>query len=182
MIYPEYNEIQHYPIEQTIGFTKTTSEWGILSNFYLTPIQWNGITFDCVERLYHWFRLKNPAARKEYMTVKGGMILKMKAKTFKKNGLERHDWNEQAVDVLRFCIQLKYEQCEEFRKALSSTGTKYIVEDQSSRPRKTPDSWGAKYDETTNTFYGKNIMGRILMELRDKGRLSTNIPQEYLEV
>lgn len=34
-----------------------------------------------------------------------------------------------------------------------------------------PDSWGAVYDVETNEFYGKNIMGRLLMELREKGKL-----------
>lgn len=45
---------------------------------------------------------------------------------------------------------------------------KYIVEDESNR-RKKPDSWGAVLDATTNEYYGKNIMVRLLMELREKG-------------
>ncbi|MBO7189919.1 MAG: hypothetical protein J6V55_04965 [Alistipes sp.] len=45
-----------------------------------------------------------------------------------------------------------------------------IVEDESNR-RKKPDSWGAILDTTANEYYGKNIMGRLLMELREKGVL-----------
>ena len=30
---------------------------------------------------------------------------------------------------------------------------------------------GAAFDVDTNEYYGKNIMGRLLMELREKGML-----------
>lgn len=181
MIYPEYNEKQRYPREKTIGFTSTKAEWGILCNFSTeAPITWNDITFDCAERMYHWLRLSSSEAREEYLKERAGMNLKMKAKSFKKKGLERKDWTENAVDALRFSLQLKYEQNENFRKALARTDDRFIVEDQTSRPRKTPDSWGAKYDATTDTYYGKNIMGRLLMELRNKGVLSNGLPESYL--
>ena len=98
------------------------------------------------------------------------MGLKMKAKTFAKRGIERTDWREIAVDVMRFCLNHKFQSSEEFRKALSDSGNKYIVEDESSRKNR-PDSWGAAFDVDTNEYYGKNIMGRLLMELREKGML-----------
>lgn len=181
MIYPEYDEEQYYPRERTIGFTSTKAEWGILCNFSTeAPVTWNGIIFDCVERMYHWLRLSSPEDREEYLKERGGMNLKMKAKGFKKRRMERNDWTENAVDALRFCLQLKYEQNENFRKALAVTGNRFIVEDQTSRLRKTPDSWGAKYDAVTDFYYGKNIMGRLLMELRNKGSIFNCLPESYL--
>lgn len=101
------------------------------------------------------------------------MALKMKAKAFAKRSVERSDWREIAVDVMRFCLNCKYEQSEAFRAELERSKGKYIVEDESNR-RKKPDSWGAVYDATTNEYYGKNIMGRLLMELREKGKLEYN--------
>ena len=98
------------------------------------------------------------------------MGLKMKAKTFAKRGVERADWKGIAVDVMRFCLNHKYRSSEEFRKALSDSGSKYIVEDESKR-KKRPDSWGAVLDVDSKEYYGKNIMGRLLMELREKGKL-----------
>ena len=106
------------------------------------------------------------------------MGLKMKAKSFKKRGVERDDWREIAVDVMRFCLNHKYQNSETFRNELERSKGKYIIEDESNR-RKKPDSWGAILDTTTNEYYGKNIMGRLLMELREKGyleyKLSENI-------
>ena len=47
------------------------------------------------------------------------------------------------------------------------------MEDESNR-KKRPDSWGAELDTATGEYYGKNIMGRLLMELREKKELEYN--------
>lgn len=170
MRYQEYDIIEHYPAEQTVGFTKTAAEWGIFSNFAKTPMLVNGIEFACVEQLYHYIRLNNAHERAEYLKLTPNMGLKMKAKAFAKRGVERSDWKEIAVDVMRFCLNHKYQASAEFRKALADSGDKYIVEDESNR-KKRPDSWGAVLDTGANEYYGKNIMGRLLIELREKGEL-----------
>lgn len=170
MFYEEYNIIQRYPRTQTVGFTTTAAEWGILSNFAKTPLVVNGVTFACVEQLYHYVRLNDASEREAYLKLIPNMGLKMKAKAFKKRGLEREDWPSIAVDVMRFCLNHKYEQSETFRMELERSRGKYIIEDESGR-RKKPDSWGAIYDAETDEYFGKNIMGRLLMELRDNGKL-----------
>lgn len=167
MYYLEYDIVERYPAEQTIGFTSTAAEWGILSNFAKTPMVVNGIEFACVEQLFHYIRLNNEEERTEYLKLKPNMGLKMKAKTFAKRGIERADWKGIAVDVMRFCLNHKNQSSEEFRRALADSGSKYIVEDESNRKKK-PDSWGTVLDSATNEYYGKNIMGRLLMELREK--------------
>ena len=173
MHYLEYDKIERYPAGQTVGFTTTKAEWGVLSNFAKTPMLVNGVQFACVEQLYHYIRLSDEAERAAYLKLKPNMGLKMKAKAFAKRGVERADWREIAVDVMRFCLNHKYQSSAEFRKALAESHDKYIVEDESNR-RKKPDSWGVVLDATTNEYYGKNIMGRLLMELREKGCLTYN--------
>lgn len=42
--------------------------------------------------------------------------------------------------------------------------------EDTNRKKKT-DSWGTVLDVATNEYHGKNIMGRLLMELRDKKKL-----------
>ena len=177
MYYPQYDNIEHYPAEQTVGFTSTAAEWGILSNFAKTPMVVNEVEFACVEQLFHYIRLNNEAERAEYLKLTPNLGLKMKAKAFKKRGVERSDWREIAVDVMRFCLNHKYQASAEFRKALVDSGSKYIVEDESNRKTK-PDSWGAVLDTTTNEYYGKNIMGRPLMELRETGSLEYSLPKD----
>ena len=170
MHYPQYDIIERYPAEQTIGFTSTAAEWGLLSNFAKTPMVVNGVEFVCVEQMFHYIRLNSETERMEYLKVSPGMALKMKAKAFAKRGLERSDWREIAVDVMRFCLNHKYASSEAFRKELERSKGKYIVEDESNRKKK-PDSWGAVLDTAMGEYYGKNIMGRLLMELREKKEL-----------
>lgn len=177
MRYQEYDIIEHYPAEQTVGFTKAAAEWGIFSNFAKTPMVVRGVEFVCVEQMFHYIRLNSETERAEYLKVSPGMALKMKAKAFAKRGVERSDWKEIAVDVMRFCLNCKYDQSEAFRNELERSNGKYIVEDESNR-RKKPDSWGAVLDTATNEYYGKNIMGRLLMELRDKGSLEYKLPED----
>jgi predicted NAD-dependent protein-ADP-ribosyltransferase YbiA (DUF1768 family) len=78
MFYPEYNIVERYPTEQTIGFTSTAAEWGIFSNFAKTPMVVNGVEFACVEQLYHYIRLNDEAERAAYLKLIPNMELRMK--------------------------------------------------------------------------------------------------------
>lgn len=173
MYYPEYDKIEHYPAGETVAFAKMTAEWCVFSNFAKTPMIVFGIEFDCVERLFHYIRLNSESERADYLKVSSGMALKMKAKAFEKRGVERAGWRDIAVDVMRFCLNHKYQNSEEFRNELERSKGKKIVEDESNRFKK-PDSWGAVYDAENDEYFGKNIMGRLLMELREKGKLEYN--------
>ena len=170
MHYPQYDTIERYPIDRSISFTSTAAEWGIFSNFAKTPMVVNDIEFACVEQLFHYIRLNNETERATYLKLTPNMGLKMKAKAFKKRGVERSDWHRISVDVMRFCLNHKYQNSAEFRKALADSGDRFIIEDESKRKKK-PDSWGAILDVASNEYYGKNIMGRLLMELRERGML-----------
>ena len=167
--YPEYYSINRYPAVETVCVRKTTDEWGILGNFYRTPIVINGITFDCTERLYHIMKLK-PEATEGFgsiMSVPAGERIKMRAKRIYKEHLEwfRQDWPSIVVDAMKYCLTLKYEQSEAFRKELERSKEKYIVEDETSRRL---DTWGVKLQG--DEYVGSNLMGRLLMELRDNGQ------------
>ena len=179
-LYPEYNIIERYPAENTIGFTGVNLEWGIFSNFANTPLVVNGKKFTCVEHIYHYIRINNEKDREEYLNRRRDLTLKGVTKGWKKRGIERSDWREIAVDVMRFCLNYKYEQSEVFRNELERSKGYYIIENESNRKGKNiPDSWGAAYDTETNEYYGKNIMGRILMELREKGKLESNYEIDF---
>ena len=81
----------------------------------------------------------------------------------------RPDWGSMIVDAIKFCIQQKYEQSEEFRNKLEESKGLFIVEDQSSFRKPNPDTWGVKQKE--DSFVGPNLLGRLLMELRENGKL-----------
>ena len=171
MHYPKFDSIERYPANETAAFVGTKDAWGIFSNFAKTPMVVNGIEFACVEQLFHYIRLNDEAEREAYLKIPLGLKLKIAAKKFAARGVQRSNWRSMAVDVMSFCLNQKYNQSDAFRQELQRSAGMYIVENVSNRRKRKLDPWGAIYDETTNEYYGQNIMGRLLMELREKGRL-----------
>ena len=102
----------------------------------------------------------------------------MTAKHFEKTH-RREDWGRMIVDAMKYCLTQKYDQSEEFRLALQSSEGKFIVEDQTSFPKKTPDTWGTKL--VKDEYVGPNLLGRLLMELRDNGKLEYHLPDDCFQ-
>ena len=100
---------------------------------------------------------------------------KMTTKHWEKSH-RREDWGQMIVDAMKYCLVQKYEQNEAFRQELERSKGKYIVEDQTSFPKKTPDAWGVKLQG--DNYVGPNLLGRLLMELRDNGKLDYRLPDD----
>ena len=186
--YPQYSDIQRYPADQCACIRKTKDEWGILGNFYQAPIVVDGVTIDCTERLFHLMKFRATADAKEGIkseyTVKAGMNIKMHMKPIYRQHPEwiRDDWGEMVVDAMKFCLQTKYEQCEAFRKELERSKGLFIVEDETARnarKHKDADSWGVNL--VGNEYVGPSLLGRLLMELRDTGKLEYQLPDDAFE-
>jgi predicted NAD-dependent protein-ADP-ribosyltransferase YbiA (DUF1768 family) len=181
--YPQYSDIQRYPASQCACIRKTDEEWGILGNFYHAPIVVEGVTFDCTERLFHLMKFRDTAAEgiKSEYTVRRGMNIKMHMRPMYKQHPEwfREDWGSMVVDAMRFCLQTKYEQSEAFRKELERSKGLFIVEDETrrnERKKKDADSWGVNL--VGDHYVGPSLLGRLLMELRDNGRLDYTLPAD----
>lgn len=174
--YPEYYSIEHYPADKTAAFCKVDAPWGIFSNFGRTPLVIDGVAFDCSEKVFQVMKFADPISRLEVYQSKG-QTMKMKAKHFEKTGIVRPDWGEIILDAMKFCLVEKYRQSAEFCQALEESRGLSIVEDQTSFPKKNPDTWGAKLSDDGKHYVGPNLMGRLLMELRDAGgQLDYSLP------
>ena len=177
--YPEWYGIQEYPADKTAAFCKVAKEWGVLGNFAPTPIVVDGVPFDCTEKLFQIMKFTDQESRKIVYAQKGQPI-KMMAKHQEKVGLVRDDWGRIFIDAMKFCLRQKYAQSETFRKELERTKGLFIVEQQAN-PRRPAGAYSAKLSEDGKTWTGPNIMGRLLMELRDKGVLEYNLPADVLK-
>lgn len=172
--YPEYYSIETYPASKCVTIHKIDEEWGIFCNFARTPITIDGIEFKNCEQLYQLMKFKDVEPVKAvYAAGNPKMTTKHWEKTHR-----RDDWGKILVDAMKFCLQKKYEQSEDFRKKLEESKGKFIVEDQTSFPKKTPDTWGVKLNGTN--FVGPNLLGRLLMELRENGKLDYRLPKDAL--
>lgn len=174
--YPEYFSIETYPADKTAPFCKIDAKWGIFSNFAHTPITVDDVLFYTSERLYQVMKFQDKTARLQVFQKKGNP--KMTARHLEKLGFRRNDWGKILVDAMKFCIAEKYRQSEEFRKALEESKGLYIVEDQTTFPRKSANTWGVKLSADGLSYTGPNLMGRLLMELRDNGEPAYNLPPD----
>ena len=176
--YPEWYGIQTYPADKTVAFCKVTEEWGVLGNFAATPLVVDGVPFDCTEKLFQVMKFADMESRKIVYSVKGQTI-KMKAKHQEKVGVIREDWGRIFIDAMKFCLVQKYQQSETFRKELERSKGLFIVEQQVN-PRRPAGAYSAKLSDDSKTWAGPNIMGRLLMELRDEGTLEYDLPDDAI--
>ena len=178
--YPEYYGIETYQIVECVAIRKVKDEWGLFCNFAPTPLVVKGVTFKSSEELFQLMKFKDEVVIRRIRAgiTMGGKFcrqIKMTAKSYEK-AYRRPDWGKMIIDAMKFCLMVKYEQCSEFRDLLQKSAGKYIVEDQTSMPKKNPDAWGVKADG--NNYVGPNLLGRLLMELRDNGTIHYHLPYD----
>lgn len=161
----EQSLLRTYVRSEVVVVYKTKEAFGGLSNMASGyPLQINGVRILTSEALYQACRFPHmPEVQQEIIGQHSPMTAKMKSKSHRK--ASRPDWDEVRHMVMRWCLRVKLAQnYEEFGRLLLSTGNKSIVE----QSRK-DDFWGAKLaDETGDILVGQNILGRLLMELREK--------------
>lgn len=157
--------LRTYVRAEVVVVYKTKEEFGGLSNMASGyPLQINGVRILTTEALYQSCRFPHlPEVQKEIIGQHSPMTAKMKSKPHRKDS--RPDWDEVRYKVMRWCLRVKLAQnYEEFGRLLLATRDRPIVE----QSRK-DDYWGAKLaDQSGDTLIGQNVLGRLLMELREK--------------
>ena len=170
--YPEYYSVETYPAKDCVKIHKVSEEWGVFCNFARTPISFEGRTFKTSEQLFQLMKFKDEEVVKAVYAANNP---KMTAKHWEKTH-RRADWGQMIVDAMKFCLQMKYQQSQAFRDALEESKGRYIVEDQTTFRKLQPDTWGVK--PVGDDFVGPNLLGRLLMELRDNGKLEYKLPDD----
>lgn len=157
--------LRTYARGEVVVVYKTKEDFGGLSNMASGyPLQINGVRILTTEALYQACRFPHiPEVQREIIGQHSPMTAKMKSKPHRKDS--RSDWDDVRYKVMRWCLRVKLAQnYEEFGRLLLATRDRPIVE----QSRK-DDYWGAKLtDETGGTLVGQNVLGRLLMELREK--------------
>lgn len=151
-----------YNISECAVFSKTTAAYGGLSNMasgYSLFV--NEINIANSEILYQCCRFPLfPKLQQDIILIENPMEAKALARKFDK--YTRQDWEHVKVDIMRWCLHVKLIQnTETFSNLLLSTEDRSIVE------YSTKDSfWGAIPTEK-GKLQGKNVLGRLLMEIRE---------------
>lgn len=160
------DQIRRYRASECAVFLKTNERYGGLSNMAPGfPVVVNGSGIRTSEALYQACRFPyHPDVQRQIIEDHSPMTAKMRSKPLR--AYTRPDWYTVRVQIMRWCLRVKLAQnWELFGGVLLSTGDMPIVEKKVRRK----DFWGAT-EEEDGMLIGMNILGRLLMELREQLR------------
>jgi len=142
----------------TVYFYSTNDEYGEFSNFKAYPIELNDKTWPTVEHYFQAQKFAGTEHEEELRTTESPMVVARKGRAHTRP--LRPDWEEVKDGIMREAVFAKFNQHPELCELLLSTGDEEIVE------KTTRDYyWGCGTDGT-----GRNMLGRILMEVRQELR------------
>lgn len=130
----------------------------IFSNFHLMPITINGLSYPTCEHYFQAMKFANTNKKYAEEIRKSETPLKAKKMGGSRAFPIEKAWNEKRDDVMRTALFVKALQNPEFKEELLATGEAEIIE---AAPR--DYYWGEGTKKT-----GKNMLGKLLMELRDR--------------
>jgi ribA/ribD-fused uncharacterized protein len=141
---------------RVIRFYSTRGEFGGLSNFAAFPIWLKGAIWPTSE---HYFQAQKFAGTEHEEAIRLAPTAARAASMGRDRRRPlRNDWEAAKDRVMRECVLAKFQQHSDLRNLLLSTGDAQIVESASN------DSyWG-----DGGAGSGLNMLGRILMEIRDQ--------------
>lgn len=174
------SQVRTYERTESAVFSKTKEAFGGLSNMAAGfPVRVNVVHILTSEALYQACRFPHlPDVQRLIIQERSPMTAKMRGKPYRAKS--RPDWDQVRVKIMRWCLRVKLIQnFDTFSRLLLDTGARPIVE----LSRK-DDFWGAKQRDD-DTLVGINVLGRLLMELREElrsGKLNESAVVEPLDI
>src|SRR5262245_46808393 len=148
-------------MSEPIHFYSTADEYGCFSNFAGHPIRLKGKTWPTSEHYFQAQKFAGTDHEDDIRKAKSPMIAARMGRDRKRR--LRRDWESVKVAVMLEAVRAKFSQHDELRAVLLSTGDAVIIEHTTN-----DDYWGDGGDGS-----GKNMLGRLLMEVRGELRNDT---------
>lgn len=146
--------------ESLIRFYSLNDQYGEFSNFAPYPIRLDKKLWPTSEHYFQAQKFQGMANREEIREISSPMEAARMGRSRKKP--LRKDWESVRVQIMRKAVLAKFTQHKDLQVLLLSTGDVRLVEHTAN------DSyWGDGGDGS-----GKNMLGRILMEVREQLRQS----------
>ena len=144
---------------EPIKFYSTADEYGEFSNFAGYPIRIGKKTWPTSEHYFQAMKFRDKSEQEKIRKANSPMLAARMGRDRKKRTL-RKDWESAKCNVMGEAVLAKITQHEELRELLLATGDAKIIEHTAN-----DDYWGDGGDGK-----GKNMLGRILMDVRAKLR------------
>ena len=143
-----------------IKFYREGDDYGYFSNFYFSPIQLKGKIWRTSE---HYFQAQKFAGTRHEREIRKAVSPSKAARLGRSRSKPlRKDWERIKDNVMRTCLYAKFTQHEDLKQKLLDTGDAILIEHTHN------DSYWAD----GGVGSGKNMLGKLLMELREKLRKS----------
>lgn len=136
-------------------------EYFFLSNFYQTPLIYNGLRFENTEAAFQ--AAKCPDRMNEFCKLNPSEAKRLGRRVFL-----RPDWEEVKDQVMYEVCLAKFSQTPELAESLLQTGDAVLIEG---------NTWGDKVWGVCNGV-GENRLGKTLMRIRDELR-ATHEGEKY---
>lgn len=136
-------------------------KYHFLSNFHITPILYEGVTYPSVEHAFQAAKTLNKAERMSILKAFSPGVTKRIGKTVSL----RDDWESVKVNIMRDLLEIKFSD-PDLREKLLSTKDARLIEG---------NTWGDKYWGCIfykGNWVGSNKLGELLMNLRSQLRNS----------
>jgi len=144
-----------------VRFYHVSAEFGAFSNFAPYPIRMVGETWPTSEHYFQAQKFADVAYQAKIRETKSPMQAARMGRDRKQT--LRGDWESVKVGVMRSAVLAKFSQHEDLRTQLLATGDARLVEHTENDAY-----WGDGGDGR-----GKNMLGRILMEVREELRIAS---------
>lgn len=143
---------------EAIHFYSVADAYGWMSNFVYYEIRIDGKTWPTTEHYFQAQKFGDSSLRERIRRTKS-VNEAARIGRDRRNPLRR-DWDSVKDQLMLKALRVKFSQHEDLREALLATGDAKLVEHS-----KRDSYWGDGGDGT-----GRNMLGRLLMELREELR------------
>ena len=140
---------------------KFRGEYNFLSNFYISPVKFNGITFFNSEAAYQSAKCKDKDQMIQFRGLSG-----KEAKYMGRKVEIRADWDKIKFQLMSDIVKDKFKRNAYLRKKLKDTGNEVIQETNYWHD----NIWGVCECRKCKDILGENNLGKILMEIREELR------------
>ena len=132
---------------------KFNGKYDFLSNYYVAPVTYNGLTFQSNEAAFQAQKTLNEGQRRKFTRMAPN-----RAKAKGRNVILRSDWEEVKNKIMYEVCYAKFTQNPELKEKLLATGDEELIEG---------NTWHDTYWGVCNRR-GKNKLGKILMRVREE--------------
>lgn len=132
-----------------------------LDNFYLAPFYYKGIQWETVEHAFQAMKATDPEERLWIQNSASPSQAKMRGRECKSL---RPDWEQVKYTLMKEIVESKFDQHIGLARKLVETGDVELVEGNTWGDR----YWGCVFNHNTKEWSGRNWLGKILMDLRER--------------